>query len=97
MLKIQPYIKNVICEKSLNLNNYDALDLGGFRNGKINMCAGDISLRYNFLKRSLNYYNVYQPWLHIDKNEKFDWARNKIVVFRSPRYRHNKISYTFLK
>lgn len=97
LMNIQPYIQQVICQKQISWGDYGALDLGIFRKGKINLVGGDISLRYNFLRRQLNYFNIYQPWLKVPQTDKFKQYKNKIVVFRTTRYRNHKIDYSLLK
>ena len=96
-MSIQPYIQQVICDKKVNWAEYNALDLGIFRKGKLNLVGGDISLRYNFLNRQLKYFNIYDSWLKIPPTDKFNSYKNKIVVFRSTRFRNHKINFTPLK
>lgn len=97
LMAIQPYVRQVMCQKKISWGDYGALDLGIFRKGKVNMACGDISLRYNFIRRQLNYYNVYQPWLVVPQTDKFNQFKKKIVIFRSPRYRNNKVNYSPLR
>lgn len=97
LLSIQPYIRQVICQEKVSWGDYHALDLGIFRKGKLNLVGGDISLRYNFLRRQLRYYNIYQPWLIVPQSDKFNSYKDKIVVFRTTRYRNNKVDFSLLK
>jgi hypothetical protein len=94
LLKLQPYIKNVVCEKEVDFKTYNAIDLGQFRNGRVNILTGDITQRYNFINRQLKYFNIYDSWLKLPKTIlNYDHFKNKIVVFRTNRYRNSKINY----
>ena len=97
LVRLQPYIGNLICQKRVDWASFKALDLGIIRKGRIDMNRGDISIRNNFLRRQMSYYNLYQPWLIVPQNDNFNYMRNKIVVFRSNRYNNNRMNYSCLK
>lgn len=96
LIKIQPYIKKLICQPRIPFGNYGALDLGIIRKGRVNMNNGDISLRYRFLRRQFEYYSLEQPWLVVPETQKFNDLKDKIIVFRTSRYRNVKVSYRHL-
>lgn len=99
ILKLQPYIKKCMVERKIPFGNFGALDLGIIRKGRVDMAKGDIVYRYHFLRRLPQYYNSESPWLVLgdyDEN-KYSFAKGKIIVFRSSRYRNTNVDFSILK
>lgn len=100
LLSFQPYIGKLICEERIDFGKFGAFDLGGIRKGKVDMGRGDIVYRYRYLRPLENFYNAEDPWIILPETinqEKYKEFKDKIVVFRSPRYNNREINYSFLK
>ena len=99
LLETQPYFNEILCFKNtIDFGGlYKAFDLGGIRKKYVNMKNGDIQLRYNHLYRTLKHFQLNDPWIILNKNQKYDFAKNKIIVFRSTRYRNNNVNFNPLK
>lgn len=99
LLQTQPYFNQIQCFKGrVDFGNlFKAFDLGGIRKKYVDMAKGDIQLRYNHLYRTLKHFELNDPWIVLPKNEKYNFANNKIIVFRTPRYRNNRTNYQGLK
>lgn len=95
VLALQPYIKALHIERSVDWGGAHALDLGIIRKGRVNMKQGDITRRYRFLRRLPDYYDASDPWLIVDgaNDPKYDWLEGRIAVFRTSRYRNRKIPH----
>jgi hypothetical protein len=97
-LNTQPCIKSVNAQRSFNSDEKrTCINLGAFRDGRVQIGRGDCMLRYRYLKRMPMYYNLEAPWLEVPKEDKYNHLQNKIVVFRSHRYRNRRMSYAPLK
>jgi hypothetical protein len=97
-LNTQPCIKSVNAQRSFNNDEKkNCINLGAFRDGRVQIGRGDCMLRYRYLKRMPVYYNLEAPWLEVPKEDKYNHLQNKIVVFRSHRYRNKRMNYVPLK
>lgn len=97
-LSTQPCIKTVNAQRSFKDDEKrQCVNLGAFRQGKVQIGKGDCMLRYRYLKRTPIYYNLEAPWLKVAHDDNYSHIGEKIVVFRSHRYRNRRMSYSPLK
>lgn len=100
LLSTQSYFNEIFIHKEYVdfYGLYNAIDLGQIRKGLVNMDKGNIIERYNFIYRTLKHYNQNDPWIVLDKEHKYDYFNDKIIVFRSSRYQNSNIKdYSILQ
>ena len=100
LLSTQKYLNQILVfEHRIDFGTlYNAIDLGQIRKKLVDMKKGDIQLRYHFIYRTLKHYKLDDPWIILNKDQKYKQFNNKIIVFRTSRYRNRSIlNYNMLK